>query len=168
VGSGENQRVVPALLPQQSATSACEAARLGVYAPHLKTLRGVSHTPMMRPDGTILDKPGHDTATEFLYLPEVGLVVPPIPSRPTAYEIQAAAELILTPVAEFPFVSDDDLATWIGLEFTPALRPLLPGPYQLGVITATNPGSGKTLLAMMITILHGVGNAASCPAMPTS
>jgi hypothetical protein len=50
-----------------------------------------------------------------LYLPEVGLVVPPIPSRPTAYEIQAGAELILTPVAEFPFVSDDDLATWIGL-----------------------------------------------------
>jgi hypothetical protein len=39
--------------------------------------------------------------------------------------------------------------TWIGLAFTPILRPLLPGPYQLGVITATNPGSGKTKLANM-------------------
>jgi hypothetical protein len=34
-------------------------------------------------------------------------------------------------------------ATWIGLAFTPALRPLLPGPYQLGVITATNPAAAK-------------------------
>ena len=35
------------------------------------------------------------------------------------------------------------------------LRPLLEPPYQLGVITATNPGSGKTLLAKMIRTTHG-------------
>jgi hypothetical protein len=81
--------------------------------------------------------------------------VPPIPAQPTPDEIRAAVELILTPIAEFPFVSEDDRATWIGLLFTPALRPLLRGPYPMGVITATNPGSGKTLLAKMIRTVHG-------------
>ena len=41
------------------------------------------------------------------------------------------------------------------MAFTPALRPLLPPPYQMGVVTATNPGTGKTLLANMLVELHG-------------
>ncbi len=153
---GESTKVeIAALFPQQSAQSACEAVRLGEDAPHLKTLHGVTHTPMMRPDGTILDRPGYDEATGFLYLPDPSLAVPPIPDRPTPDQTKAAVKLILTPIKEFPFVSHDDRATWIGLLFTPALRPLLPGPYQMGVITATNPGSGKTKLANMIATLHG-------------
>src|SRR5215217_7654424 len=153
---GETTRIkVPALFPQSAAQSVCEGARLGEHMPDLKALHGATHTPMMRRDGTILDTPGYDAATGFLYLPDPDLIVPPIPDRPTPDEIKAAVELILTPVAEFPFVSDDDRATWIGLLFTPILRPLLPGPYQMGVFTATNPGSGKTLLAKMIRILHG-------------
>jgi hypothetical protein len=153
---GETTRIkVPALFPQSAAQSACEAARLGERMPNLKTLHGVTHTPMMRPDGTILDTPGYDAATGFLYLPDAGLEVSRISDRPTPDEIKAAVELILTPIAEFPFVSEDDRATWIGLLFTPILRPLLPGPYPLGVFTATNPGSGKTLLAKMIRTVHG-------------
>jgi hypothetical protein len=38
--------------------------------------------------------------------------------------------LILTPIEEFPFVSDDNRATWVGLLFTPILRPLLEPPYH--------------------------------------
>ena len=153
---GKRKRIkVRALFPQSSAQSACESARLGEHAPSLKTLHGVTHTPMLRPDGTILYTPGYDAATGFLYLPERGLDLQWIPDRPTPEQIVGAVELILTPIAEFPFVSDDDRATWIGLLFTPLLRPLLPGPYQLGVITATNPGSGKTKLAKMIRATHG-------------
>jgi hypothetical protein len=146
---------IPALFPQSAAQSACEAARLGEHMPNLKALHGVTHTPMLRSDGTILDTPGYDAATGFLYLPDAGLEVSRIPDRPTPDEIKTAVDLILTPVAEFPFVSDDDRATWIGLLLTPVLRPLLPGPYPLGVVTATNPGSGKTLLAKLIRIIHG-------------
>jgi hypothetical protein len=149
------KREVPALFPQSAAQSACESSRLGEYAPHLRDLHGVTHTPTMRPDGTILDVPGYDHATGLLYLPDPGLTVPAIPDHPTAAQVKAAVELILQPIAEFPFVSDDDRATWTGLAFTPALRPLFPPPYQMGVITATNPGSGKTKLTKMLTTLHG-------------
>jgi hypothetical protein len=146
---------VRAMFPQQAAQSACESARLGEHAPNLKDLAAVTHTPMLRSDGTILSTPGYDTATGFLYLPEPGLDLQWIPDQPRPDQIRAAVDLILTPIEEFPFVSDDDRATWIGLLFTPILRPLLRLPYQLGVITATNPGSGKTKLARMIRTTHG-------------
>jgi hypothetical protein len=81
--------------------------------------------------------------------------MPLIPDNPTTTEIDAAVTLILEPLWEFPWCKEDDRATWIGPSFTPALRPLLPPPYQMGVITATNPGSGKTLLTNMLTALHG-------------
>jgi hypothetical protein len=161
--TGDDRREVPALFPYQAAQSACEAARLGERAPNLKPLRGVTHTPMMRSDGTILDTPGYDVATGFLYLPDPGLKVPPIPDRPTAEQVRAAVELILAPFGEFPFVSEDDRATYLGLLFTPALRSLLPWPYQLGVITATNSGSGKTLLAKLIRIVHGGAERGEMP-----
>jgi hypothetical protein len=92
----------------------------------------VTHTPMLRRDGTILHTPGYDAATGCLYLPEPGLNLSWIPDQPTAAQVDAARELILTPIAEFPSVSDDDRATFIGLEFTPLLRRLLKPPYQLG------------------------------------
>lgn len=81
--------------------------------------------------------------------------MPPIPDDPTSEEIAAARELLLEPIAEFPFVSEDDRATYIGMMLTPALRAMFPPPYQLGVFTATNPGSGKTLLAELLIDLHG-------------
>ena len=74
-GDKRKRMRVPALFPQQSAQSACESARLGEYASNLKDLHGVTHTPMIRPDGTILDTPGYDIATGFLYLPDLDLAI---------------------------------------------------------------------------------------------
>jgi hypothetical protein len=97
---------VRAMFPQQAAQSACESARLGEHAPNLKDLAAVTHTPMLRSDGTILSTPGYDTATGFLYLPEPGLDLQWIPDQPRPDQIRAAVDLILTPIEEFPFVSD--------------------------------------------------------------
>jgi hypothetical protein len=110
VGTGKNRRTVAALFPQQSAISACESARLGDNAPHLKVLHGVTHTPTIRPDGTILDVPGYDLVTGLLYLPDPKLIIPPIPDRPTQDQIWQAVRTILEPIEEFPFVTEDDRA----------------------------------------------------------
>ena len=113
----------PALFPQASAQSAVKAAEMGEHAPSLRTLHSVTHTPMMRPDGTVLVDPGYDPSTGYLYLPKGdGLSPAAIPSYPTAQEIKSAVDFILTPFAEFPFVSEDDRATYLGLLFTPALH----------------------------------------------
>lgn len=142
------------LFPKQAVEHGVKAAVLG-YGGSLRPLHGVSHTPVLRPDGTVLEDPGYDDSTGLLYLPERGLAVPRVPDRPTSRQIRDAMEFILRPVAQFPFVTEDHRATWVGLMFTPLMRPILPPPYQFAVITATNPGSGKTLLADLIGWVHG-------------
>jgi hypothetical protein len=143
------------LPPKDAVIDAYEAARMGEDAPNLRTLRGVTHTPTMRPDGSILDRPGYDDATGILFLPDAGLDMPPVPDNPTAEELSAARDELLSLVDQVPWVSEDNQATWLGLAMTPALRAILPPPYPLGLFTAPNPGSGKTRLAAIIRMLHG-------------
>jgi hypothetical protein len=143
------------LFPAGAGSTAYEASRIGESCPNIRDLHGITHTPTIRNDGSILKDPGYDVQTGMLFLPDEGLGTLHIPDNPTPDDIRKARELILTPLEEFPFVSEDDRATYIGLAFTPALRQLFPPPYQMGVITATNPASGKTFLATMLRTLHG-------------
>jgi hypothetical protein len=154
---GEPEQVwVKGLFPPDAAQHAVSAAELGVGCPNLAHLTGVTHTPVMRPDGTILAAPGYDQATGLLYLPLAGLIVPPVPDHPSAAEVAAAVSLLRTPVAKFPWVAPHHEANWLGAMFTPLLRLLLPPPYQMVIITATNAGSGKTYLMRMLGIVHGI------------
>jgi hypothetical protein len=70
--------------------------------------------------------------------------------------VAAAVSLLRTPVAKFPWVAPHHEANWLGAMFTPLLRLLLPPPYQMVIITATNAGSGKTYLMRMLGIVHGI------------
>jgi hypothetical protein len=101
---GKRKRMrVPAMFPQQSAQSACESARLGEHAPNLKDLHGVTHTPMIRPDGTILHAAGYDAATGFLYLPDRDLEVYRIPDQPTPDLIRICVDFDSHPDCGVPF-----------------------------------------------------------------
>lgn len=128
---------------------------LAEEVPNLRRLREVVHTPVLRRDGSVLDKPGYDAASGALYLPTERLDVPPIPAKPSRAEIHAARDLLLKPVAQFDFVTEDDRANYVGMLLTPFLRTQVPPPYKLGLINAPMPGSGKTLLANLTRILHG-------------
>lgn len=152
-GTGRLWVRIPA--PREQIIDAYESARMGDRAPNVRTLVGVTHTPAIRPDGTVLDQPGYDKDTGLLFLPDKGLVVPPVPEQPTVQEIKEAVGLFLTMTAEFPFVTPDHRANWCGLAFTPLMRTLLRPPYPMGIMTAPNPGSGKGFLVGMIRALHG-------------
>lgn len=141
--------------PHPPAESAFHAASLGVDVPHVRDITSITHTPAMRPDGTVQDAPGYDSETGFLYLPPKGLTMPTVPDAPTRADVDAARDLILTPVRQFCFRREVDRANWVGLMFTPIMRGLLPPAYPMGMLTATNPGSGKTLLAALLSTVHG-------------
>jgi hypothetical protein len=113
------------------------------------------HAPALRPGGSIIETPGYDAATGLLYLPEPGLVVPPVPEDPTDVEVKAAVALIDEMLAGFKFASTGDRSNYIGLLLTPLLRTLLPAPYKLACIGAPMPGSGKSLLASILRVVHG-------------
>jgi hypothetical protein len=161
-------RPVEALVPPATIQTVYEAAGMDEGTPNVRELHGVTHTPVLRPDGSVLHEPGYDTSTRMLYLPDPGLVVPPIPDEPTADDIKQARELILFLTEEFPWVSEDHRATWNGLFMLPALRPIIRPPYPFGVITAPNKGSGKGFLAGMIRDTHGGVMRSGSPVMPRS
>jgi hypothetical protein len=123
--------------------------------PNLRTIVGVTHVPVLRDTGTILDEPGYDSDSGLLFLPEVGVRFWSIPAYPTAANIRKARQTLLRPIEQFPFVTDHDRANFLTLMLTPAVRPLLPPPYPLFIVNAHQPGSGKTYLCNIPRFMYG-------------
>lgn len=121
--------------------------------PFVRTVDQVTHTPIARPDGTILTTPGYDEATRTLYLPNVA--VPAVPEAPTPEQLSAAVQVVRWPIGEFTWDGKHDEANYLGVMLTPLLRAVCPPPYKLFVLGARQPGSGKSLLAKFLGDVHG-------------
>lgn len=149
--TGEKREVL-ALFPQEAAKRAVDAPEAMAM---LRPLEGITHTPMVRADGTVLDTPGYDPASRYLFLPGPGVKVPTVPAEPTGEDVARAVGLLNDMTAGFPWDSADDRANYYALLLTPMLRLVTPPAYKLFGITAHQPGSGKTLLADVARLLHG-------------
>jgi putative DNA primase/helicase len=57
-------------------------ARRGLW--QFKPLTGIISVPLLRPDGSIIEKPGYDPATGLLFVSKVEF--PPIPDKPTQHD----------------------------------------------------------------------------------
>lgn len=125
------------------------------HMPNLRPLRMVTHTPIARADGTILDRPGYDDASGVLYLPERGLRVDAVPEQPTEADLAAAVKLLLSMVQDFPFATPHDRANYLGCLLIPLIRSIVPPPYKMLIIGAPQRGSGKSLLAQVMRQIHG-------------
>lgn len=152
VKKGEDFEPKQAMFPRSAARTALDVPDM---LPNLRTLRGVVHSPVFRPDGTVLAAPGYDHDTGLLHLPEPGLTVPRVSDEPPASEVTDAVKLLDEMLAGFPFVSEHYRANYLGMLITPLLRAMYPPPYKLHAIEAHQPGSGKTLLANLSRIIHG-------------
>ncbi len=148
----EAWRTTPAMFPQVAAKVPVDVPDM---LPNVRALRGVVHSPVLRPDGSLLEQPGYDSATGLLHLPEPGLVVPPVPEQPTTADVKLAVDWLDYMLSGFIFASDSDRCNYLGMLMTPALRGILPPPYKLGAIGAPMPGSGKSLLALVLRIING-------------
>ena len=122
---------------------------------HLKDLRMVTHTPMVRADGSVLELPGFDVSSGVLYLPERGLQVPAVPAAPTEDDVASSRKLLMSVVQDFPFESEHCRANYLGCLFIPLIRSLVPPPYKMLIIGAPQRGSGKSLLALIMRTIHG-------------
>lgn len=117
---------------------------------------GLVRTPVLRADGTILDRQGYDASTRLVYAPTVEF--PSIPETPTAADIERARSIVRTPFAEFPFVGPGDQAAALACLFEQFLRPAINAPRPLYIFDAParGQGTGKTLVPKIAqTILTG-------------
>ena len=116
----------------------------------LKPLTGVTDIPLIRRDGSLLDVPGYDEATAIYYKPS-GLTLD-IPEEPTLDDAKEAIKTLRDLIRDFPFQSDVDEAVAISAIISAVNRATL-GATPLHAISATTPGSGKSLLATGVTIV---------------
>ncbi|MFC4943238.1 hypothetical protein [Pseudonocardia sp. GCM10023141] len=122
--------------------------------PGLPVLHRIIPTPVLRPDGTLLQTPGYDPATGFYLASTTAL--DPIPDRPAADAVAASREFLVERfLRDFPWRSDADRANYLALLVSPIIRPYTRSLSPFGVIEATMPGSGKTILAGCVGLLVG-------------
>jgi hypothetical protein len=122
--------------------------------PKLPPLRGIIGAPILRRDGTLLQKPGYDPATGFYLATRVAL--PPVPDQPTPAQVAAARSFLLdTFLRDFPWSSPADRANYVALLATPILRHFTRSLTPFALIDATMPASGKTILTAGPGMLYG-------------
>lgn len=130
--------------------------------PGIRPLTGVVDAPVMRRDGTVLDTPGYDAPTGYLFCPRREF--PRVPESPTPDDGTAAMARIADVVSEFPFDigSDEDdpaeisrlnAAAALAMVLTLVARPMIAGAVPGWLIDAPDAGAGKSLLAKTLAAM---------------
>jgi hypothetical protein len=112
--------------------------------PGIRHLESVVDYPVLRPDGTILCRPGYDRETGLLL--ESASQFPTIPDQPSKDEAVAALNALQEVVSDFPFESDLHRAAWLAALLTPLARFAFTGPAPLFLVDANVRAAGKGLL----------------------
>jgi hypothetical protein len=113
----------------------------------------------MRPDGSVIQKPGFDTATGLLYLDNSEERPAPHPLDRKA--LKEALARIWQPFELFPLDSAVSRGVFLAALLTTVCRPALPTAPGF-LVRAYTPGTGKTLLSECLMLLTG----ASLSALP--
>jgi hypothetical protein len=127
-----------------------ELARYALASANLLPLQFISRTPVLRTDGSVLDKPGYDPATAIFYAPDE--TFPTVPNEPTQEDAAAALDRLRHPFRGFPFVTDGDRDAVLGEVLTMLTRHLVPRAPAF-VHNAVEAGSGKTKLFDTVAII---------------
>ena len=128
-------------------------------------LVAIVETPVIRPDGSILDNPGYDAVTSLYYAPRGNMEACRVPLKPTQADIDAALALIWDTIGEFPYVGIADKANALGLLLTPIMRPAIRRHIPLCLIDAPKQGTGKGLFSDCVSII-ATGETASILTAP--
>ena len=121
--------------------------------PGIPKLSGIIETPTIRPDGSVLSDNGYDPDTRLILTPSPRFSMPLIPMHPTSAQIAKAIEIIDEMVGDFPFKDRASYANTMALILTAIIRPAISGNTPLALIDAPQPGTGKSLLAEVISIV---------------
>jgi len=119
------------------------ADMLGTWS--LPVIAGVIATPTLRPDGSVLATEGYDSATGLVLL--ASPVMPAIPDHPTWHDAEAALTVLNGLLAEFPFVDGPSRSVAMSMLITPVVRGALAPAVPFHVVSAPQPGTGKSYLA---------------------
>ena len=136
---GRAKKEVPKNCPRNVAETLL--ARIGFWK--LPVLRAITQTPAIRPNGTILDTPGYDQNSGYLFIPNY--TFKPLIPNPTKIDAESALGVLNKAVSTFPFISDADKSVALAALLTPFIRAMVPAAPMI-IFTSPVPGSGKSKL----------------------
>lgn len=125
----------------------------------LPPLSGLVTCPIIRSDGSILNKPGYDDITG-LYADFDIKDFPIIDDNPTKEAAQKSLVILKKALSEFAFKTDVDRAVALAAMLTTVLRPSVRSA-PLFAFSAPTPGTGKSTLANLIGIMATGKNCAA-------
>ncbi len=122
--------------------------------PGLPPLDSVVRTPTFGKDAKLIATPGYHRSDALWMFPDDSLDIPEVPAKPTREQIASARALLVDELlVDFPFVRDSDRAHAIAAILLPFLRRMIAGLAPIHLIEAPTQGSGKGLLASLISIV---------------
>lgn len=133
------------------------AVRKRASWPGIRSLIGIVETPTLRPDGKIVQAPGYDSSTKYLYMPSENF--PEVfDEKATQENAKWALGFLNECFEDFPYVSAAHRAVPIAAILTLVARPAILGSIPAILFDASTRGSGKTLQTDAIsTITTGRG-----------
>ena len=115
--------------------------------------RGIIHAPIFAPSGLLVTQPGYQPETGYFLELGANRTIPEVPHQPEDAAVKKALGLFLDDLlVDFRFASDADKAHAFAVILLPFVRELIDGPTPLHMIESPTPGSGKGLLADVLTI----------------
>jgi hypothetical protein len=129
--------------------------------PGLRPLVGIAEAPLLRADGSVLQREGYDEASGYFYMPAQHF--PPVPDTPKKEDALRARDELLEVVCDFPFATGAHKAAWLAFLLTLFARPAIEGCVPLGAIDATTRGTGKGKLADATALIALGREAAKVP-----
>ena len=168
VTAGRSTILRSTMPPMPVARNILSSAHLCSWFP---PLLGIIESPAICLDGRLVTEPGYDPQTGLYYSPADGLVLPPIPDRPTPDQVAEATDRVIDTVADFPFVVENDgseasRANAIAALMTPIVRPMIAGRVPLMLFDKPQMGTGASLLAEVIVTI-ATGSSAAMTQAPT-
>ena len=111
----------------------------------LPPIHGITKSPIMHLDGSIVAVEGYDPVSRTYLAPEEGFVLTGVPDDPTSEDIEAAKAILLEVHCDFPWV--DEASRWnaVGAILTGIFRPIISGPVPCWMVIKPQAGTGASL-----------------------
>ena len=132
----------------------------------LQPLEIVTSIPVFAPDGELLHSHGYHKKAKLWHVENSDLSISNVPEHPSSSQVDSACQLLLEDLlVDFPFEDEADKAHAVAALLLPFVRCMIDSASPLHVIEAPEAGTGKGLLADVISIVI-TGSSASITTLP--
>lgn len=116
----------------------------------IRPITGIAETPMFLDNGSIVDSPGYNSRSGYLYAPTCEF--PKVPEHPTQDDARRAFAELQDVFVDFPWCSPSDAAVPIAMILSSLARPAI-NNVPAFLFDANQKGSGKSLIVDAVMMI---------------